>query len=290
MVDDKVIGQIKECLAGGEGRIHLHDIVVAQIKAVAAQTMGDDFRVQGVAWTEDEFQRRIAKYDAATRSLCAVQALLGYWATDVNRSTLTLPLRRLVEGDAELSGVPGWRALRWYPALTALYAGGTAACAADSYDNLRELLHTRVVNRRGDEEPFVLAVIKSMKDVVDAFKLLPDRRQEYVARSEHLFETMRPVVDDLLFLGADYESAFDRFEVIASLEYSHLNDDGWGPLGRFAWKAGRNNGPLQGLVAEGSKLGDNWLPLRAGLFGGSAERFKDMASRLTTFVSRLSWH
>lgn len=200
MVDDKVIGQIKECLAAGEGRIHLHDLVVAQIKAVAAQISGDDFRVQGVPWTADEFQGRVAKYDAATRGLCAVQALLGYWAADVNRSTLTLPLRRLVESHGESSGTTGWLALRWYPALAVLYAGGIAACAGGGYDNLRELLHTRVVNRRGDEEPFVLAVTKSMTDVVDAFKLLPDRKQQHVARSEHLFETMRPVLEDLLWV------------------------------------------------------------------------------------------
>ena len=82
------------------------------------------------------------------------------------------------------------------------------------------------------------------------------------------------MLDDLLFLGSDYENAFARFEILMSLEYMHQTDGDWGPVGRFGKK------PLQQLIDEVQQQGVAWAPLRAGLFNGSEERLNQVLERL----------
>lgn len=66
----------------------------------------------------------------------------------------------------------------------------------------------------------------------------------------------------------------------------------WGPPGRFAWKfsAGFNDNPLAEVMAEVKQAGEAWLPLSAGLFGGSYERFEKIASEYAAFIGRLGWY
>ena len=102
------------------------------------------------------------------------------------------------------------------------------------------------------------------------------------------------MLDDLLFLGTDYEAHFDRFEVMLALEYAEQLDTKesghvWGPPGRFAYKHRTGSGPFNRVITEAKTLGDAWPPIRAGLFGGSIERFKDVASEYSKLVSRLGW-
>jgi hypothetical protein len=52
------------------------------------------------------------------------------------------PLKRICDELRPEGGLVVWIALRWYPVLLLLYAGGIAAVAGARYENLRLLLHT----------------------------------------------------------------------------------------------------------------------------------------------------
>ena len=72
----------------------------------------------------------------------SVQALLAYWGGSSHAQTLALPLKRICDELRPEGGLVVWIALRWYPVLLLLYAGGIAAVAGARYENLRLLLHT----------------------------------------------------------------------------------------------------------------------------------------------------
>jgi hypothetical protein len=111
--------------------------------------------------------------------------------------------------------------------------------------------------------------------------------------SEYLFKVLQPQLEDALFIGADYERAFDEFEVLFALSVVDLrvqrNVHMWAPTGRFGWKQQHGDGPLSLVIQEARAAGEDWAPLRAGLFGGKAERFELAAAPYLEMVSRLSW-
>lgn len=128
----------------------------------------------------------------------------------------------------------------------------------------------------------------------DAFKLLPGHERQYTPQSEYLFTRVQPFVEDVLFLGNRYEDLFDRFEILYALTNADYNDDYWGHPGRFAWKyrsGGGTDDPFSMLVEEAKREGQDWPPLRVGLFNGSLDRFAEVAERLRTeLLHKLNWH
>ena len=99
------------------------------------------------------------------------------------------------------------------------------------------------------------------------------------------------MLDDLLFLGLDYEHYFDRFEALRALVYADLNEHKyrfWCPVGRFAYKsAHRDINPLKEILDEADREKDSWGPIKAGLFHREYSRFEDVASKLKEFLPKL---
>lgn len=292
-----IVEQAKELLAEERYRIRLHDLVAGQTREAISLTTEDHFTIQG-QWSPDEFIERLKKYETIMADLCGIQALLAYWGTETHREILTLPTKKICGCLNPTSGLTAWIALRWYPALLLLYAGGVAAVAAEQYNNLRALMQATISDpeRSRGEKTLVLGVFSALSEIHDAFKVLPDHKRNYVPRSEYLFKLLQPMLDDLLFLGADYESHFDRFEVLLALEHAEQyakEEYGrvWGPVGRFGWKFHRedSSSPLHRVIAEADLQGESWPPIRAGLFRGSIDRFKEIASEYSQLVARLGW-
>ena len=106
---------------------------------------------------------------------------------------------------------------------------------------------------------------------------------------------MQASIDDLLFLGRDYDECFDRFEVLLALAHGHFHKQEagyfWAPVGRFAWKARRGHGedPLARILSEARTQGSEWEPLRAGLFPAPFERLEEIAADLSEAVAHLPW-
>ena len=289
-----IVRQTKELLSDEKFKIALHDLVTEKIREVMSLTAEDNFPVSD-RWSEDQFIQRLKKYEQATEDLGNIQALLSYWGTEVHRDVLSLPLRRLCGRLGIIPGNVGWIAQRWYPALLLMYMGGIASVAASRYENLKILFTTPITvpENPSEELTSILAVVRSLDDLNEAFKSLPDHARQYVPRSEYLFKLLQPTLDDMFFLGADYETYFDRFEVLFALEHAHQLDRIWGPVGRFGWKYKTRGtaSPFHRLVQEGISEGDNWGPIKAGLFGGSIERFNEVGKEYEkSILANLGWH
>jgi len=120
-----------------------------------------------------------------------------------------------------------------------------------------------------------------------SFRVLPELERHHTPCNDHLYDVLKPILDDLLFLGSEYESAFDTFEVLYGLEYVHMTNREWGPVGRFGWKGGRgDSSPLSRTIKEAEGAGNASLPLMAAFCGGSIDRFKVVSKTLTDCVVR----
>jgi len=190
-----------------------------------------------------------------------------------------------------------WIALRWYPILLLTYSTGLGAIAANNYENLYGYFHSRVTDPSNSslETSLIQALYYSIGDIHGAFKSLPGHERQFFPVSEYLHKFFQPLLDDLLFLGNDYESIFDRLEILIALEHAYERVKGghmlWGPIGRFGWKSGRGSeySPLHNLIAEAKQSGNSWAPIKAGMFDGSFENFEKISSDLLGQISQRSW-
>jgi hypothetical protein len=292
---------IKEYLSDSRFRIRLDDLAAREIRAVAQAFQGPEFSVTA-AVTPEAFSVRLRQYESALARLNAVTVLVARWGVAEHQPILERIIARLADGNEMTGGEAVWLSLRWYPILLLMYGGGIAAISAQNYTSLATLLNTRLgdhVSGRGTQEAIAATVSEILTlDQNEMFKKLPGYERNYVPRSEYLFKTVQPTIEDLLFLGRSYEELFDRFEIFFALTYCDIEDRKghhfWGPPGRFGWKFSNlhvGNNPYSSLLEEAERAGDAWPLLRAGLFGGSIERFKDLAQRYNSeLLSKLGWY
>ena len=285
---------LKRLLATTSEQIRLDDLVSAQVRATLDATSSDLFPVQNESATAEAFTSRVAAYEAAIANLTTTAVLMGRWCKAEQIPILEKLLGRLAEGDKGSDGRVLWLRLGWYPTLYLMYSAGIAALSANNYPALVTILTTPVHVESHDHSelrPLTVAAVKALREIDDAFKQLPGHARHYVPRSEHLRTRQQPLLDDLLFLGRTYDRHFDRFEMFLALTYADSTDGGWGPPGRFAWKhdSGIPGSPYVELVEEATRMGSHWPPLAAGLFGGSSERFLEVALRYRQLLDRLHW-
>ena len=146
------------------------------------------------------------------------------------------------------------------------------------------------VHASGNEKRLVAAVTEGLSNRTQTFRLLSGLERHHTPCSDHLYEVLKPLLDDLLFLGSEYERAFDTFEVLYAIEYAYQTDRGWGPIGRFGWKGIRSDSsPLLRIIKQAETVGDAWPPLTAGLCGGSIDKFKSVARGFTEHLARNPW-
>lgn len=290
---------VKENLSDPRYRIRLDDLVAREVRSVAQAFQEPEFS-KAAAVTPDDFAERLRQYESALARLNTVTVLVAKWGAMEHQPILERIIARLADGNEMTGGKVVWLGLRWYPILLLMYGGGIAALSAQNYTSLATLLSTRLgdhISGRGTLEAIVATVTGILEvDRNEMFKRLPGYERNYVPRSEYLFKTLQPTVEDLLFLGRSYEELFDRFEIFYALTYADIEDRKghhlWGPPGRFGWKVsrGEQGSPYSALLDEAGKAGEEWPPLRSGLFGSSAERFKEIAKRYDAeLLSRLGW-
>lgn len=295
---DDLIEKTKEYLSDSRYKIKLHDIFSQKLREVVALLADDQFKAQGGTFSEEEFIKRIKLYEDIVKEIQAMTACVAYWGDKDHYQLLGKTIARVCDNFSPESGLVVWLNLRWYPVFLLLYSGGISAVFANNYDALATILTTKVQSPRSTYETteVTLPIGDAAADLDDAFKRLPGHERQYVPRSEYLFKLLQPGLDDLLFLGRDYEQMFDRFEVFLALVYAELeyNPDNrvWGPLGRFGWKytsRGRAGNVYSEIVKEANTFKSEWPPLKAGLFSGSIDRFLEVSTKFEELMKGLKW-
>jgi hypothetical protein len=291
------VRRVKMLLASESASIELHDYLIEEVRRVLASTGEDHFRVQG-QFSQEELLERISRYERVSGDLSALLACVSYWAQPTHQGILQKVFARSSDRLESQGGLVVWIQLRWYPLILALYSAGVAAVEGKRYDSLASIFYTIVGSpeQRSKDVYFAEAISEGMLELtrMDVFKKLPGHEKNFVPLSEYLFKILQPKLDDILFVGKNYERSFDEFEVMFALAVADLNkqrnDHLWGPIGRFGWKHRHRNGaPLQRVIDEAKSMRELWEPLRAGLFGGSIDRFLGVADEYQKTIGGLHW-
>lgn len=284
----------KQLLGEPDRAIELHDFVIDEVKKFLASTGHDSFKVDG-AFSHEDLLSRLALYEQSTRDLAIIESCIAYWAAPAHRQILRKALARSVDRLEAVGGLTVWINLRWYPLVLQIYSAGIAAIEAKRYDTLADIFFTEI--RTQDEaKPAFRAAADAILEFTraDIFKRIPGYERKHTPMSEYLYKLLQPQLDDALFVGRAYESAFDEFEVLFALASANVRAkeerDPWGPIGRFGWKHHSYMSPLSKAIEHAKAEGDRWAPFQAGLFGVDMEDFLKSAEGYRKMVSGLHWY
>lgn len=279
---------IKSLITDPTAYIKLEDFLKERVKEFMSSTSEETFPAHTSQPTSESFRDRIAQYDLLTDNFSSDVILLSKWANGKHVDMLLRIFRQMAESRKSQTGYADWIYLSHYPLLRLLYYSGIAAIAEERYDILNALLNLKVQDATGSSQKEVSLLIFLYTKVgrLDTqFRNLPDFEERHVPISEYLFVGVKAKLDEFLFLGGNYESYFDKFEIYMSLCY--LQKDGLRfPIGRYGWKLRTYWGddPLHQLIREAESNGTNWKPLKQGMFDQSHENFLKLAA---TFKLRL---
>jgi hypothetical protein len=289
----EIIDETKEYLTEVKSRIKLDDLVNHELRKVISILNEENFPLQGVSVDSENFVERLNKYEQTVKRIGLIVSCVAHWGEDEQSPIINKILSRLSDGIDLGGGTVLWLKLRWYPLLMIMYYGGISALANENYEYLSRILTTKVKEEHSNEsQVIVVRVIKQLTEIYNSFKMIPEHDRYHVPRSEYLFKILQPDLDDLLFLGKSYDELFDRFEIFLALVYADLNPQNrtWGPVGRFGWKYHRTYNIYSEIVREADRLQNNWPPIKVGLFNGSYDRFKSIATEFEKFLRTLSFY
>jgi uncharacterized caspase-like protein len=294
--DSKVM-RAKILLAGESGSIGLHDMLSSEVRRFLAVTSEDAF-ASSSKFTQEEFVSRLERYEVATQDIAILLACVSQWGRTYHLATLQKCIARSCDRLETSDGLTVWLALKWYPLLLELYCAGVAAVDARRFDSLGAIFGTVLPssNYQRSSNTFVEAASMAVLELTrtNVLKQIPSHERHYTPLSEYLLKTLQPKLDDALFLGKNYEDAFDTFEVYFALCAADCRlangQDAWGPIGRFGWKHRTGNSPLERVLKEANAQKSEWPPLKAGLFGGDYERFSMVAKQFAEMIGKLNWY
>ncbi|WP_287916567.1 caspase family protein [Comamonas sp.] len=287
------VEKVKQLLSSQTGAIGLHDLLSTEVKRFLAATADDAFAPTS-DFSQDALVTRLARYEETTLDLSVLLACVSQWGGPQHLTTLQKCLARSRDRLESTNGLSAWLALRWYPLLMELYCCGVAAIDAGRFDSLAAIFGTRLsrTDSRFEFHTFIEAASDAVLELnrSNVLKHIPGHERNYTPLSEYLLKILQPKLDDALFLGKNYETAFETFEVYFALCAGDAElakgSSFWCPIGRFGWK----RSALSRVVKDGELQQDSWPPLKAGLFGGDFARFKKVADELQNTVNRLGWY
>lgn len=298
--DDTVENVLKRLLPDPAARIRLDDCITELIKTTVGELSPEEFPAHD-AVTPSEFTARIQRYESAVSDLELSSIVLARWAEPQQLQLLQRILQRVGEVERHPGGTVLWIRLSWYPLMALIYAAGLSAVAAQRWDALHSVLCTPIFEHdsiTGSEtQPVIVPTVEELVEIYDSFKMLPDMGRKLVARSEHLYKKMQPLIEDQFALGQRYDNLFDDFEILLALTYVDLRNpdlaaEAWAPPGRFSWKESGHFGrsPVYtNFIREAKLRGDDWPVLKAGFFEGSRERFAEVAESYGKRLAHARW-
>ena len=178
-------------------------------------------------------------------------------------------------------------------ALLLYYSLGLGCMASGKHALLKRILVDTRLRKRDRSGPAVACLRAYQLIDRDIVRTLPGLDRRHTPMSDHLLEMLRGEFGDLAANADDFEDMFDRFEIMSALVFFDLNasDDTLRrvspPIGRFMWRGqSDNDGMIQQMSHEASKLAAEWPPIKQQLFGGSYERYEAAKAAFDGYVAQ----
>jgi hypothetical protein len=295
---DEKIKKVKSLLASDSSSIELHDVVVGEMRHFLSRSGIASFPTSGETGSLEVISR-VPRYEDAVNDLSLIASCMSYWGRPVHNALFQKIFSRTTDNIDTSGGMSNLLAMRIYPLIVEAYCAGVAAVEGNRYDSLALMLFT-IIGTAEYGTQAELVVDRISKGIMEMnqnniFKQLPGHEKNRIPMSEHLYKELQPKLDDILFIGRNYERSFDDFEVLLALACAdrrvQRSERPWGPVGRFGWKAyGGSDNPLERIIGQANAEGFDWAPLKAGMFGGDKGRFENVATKYRELIGGLNWH
>lgn len=279
------VATLKRLISDPSRRIRLHDLVMDEAERTRAAIADEHFPPNDEAFTQSTWKEyiadRVARYQAASEILVNLIAVGCMWSDGDEQDRIWgQALERIANHSKNHNGNTVLLALRKYPALRAMYAGGLAAVHTGHYGALRSLTTDQTFRELNDKAPMAAALHPWRTFEQDAGQILHDGNQRrYTPVSDHLHDSLRDVLRHVIPSDEQYTVTFDRFEFLLGMIVADLkaqSDEGIyipSPLvGSYAWryKHSQGKGPRDWIRTELDS--EEWKAPPGGLFNGSIDR------------------
>jgi hypothetical protein len=281
----------KKYLAEERYTIPLFDLIASEVNYVRERRQEERFAIGGLPPGKDTLAARLRAYEELTSRLVALFAVGSFWSNKGQAGQWAVALTRLAQVDAiQGHSYDAWVALRKYPALLCMYAAGLSAMASDNFAVITAIFSAYIEDKGTGRERDLLVDRLAPPRVMQKHvgNLLGGREKQYTPTNEHLFEILREPLREFLPSDEEYERAFDRFELLLSLQ-AGSGPATWFPMGRFGWKATHRwyNSTLEREIGmPNGKIDPEWAPIKAGMFGGSTERLPELIKGLSEAIGK----
>lgn len=298
-----LVNSAKQYLGRSEHRINLDDLLTSQANSLVEKLSAAELPVYGELNT-DEFQRRVAVYEAITEPLARLVGVLGRWG-DYDDVATVMDIVRFVRDRAnkEGSGLTCWIDLQSYPAVLLVASYGIGLVRSQRWRALHLFLSSTLENRYSrDPVRVVEELFLSSWGGGDNrnWRLLPGMDRHKTALSDHLCELLESWGSEYVGIVPSFEILYETWEIISSVIYcerysleelqrSMLNEGQPGfaftPVGRSGWNTQIRNRIIRNIQGEELKR----TLLNAGIGKGQGDFFDVSIESIERIAGRMSW-
>lgn len=250
---DLLVGTAKRYLAKSEHRIHLADLVTAEVARARKVIEDRGLGAQG-RYSEAEFIERVAVYEAAYEALGRIGFAMGRWGGEEEFGLARDVLQTLSRSPTQ-NGLVLWIKLMTYPAALFFTAYALGAAKAERLDTLYDWLNIPIVReQREEQEPAFDVLFGEMWEGGDQgqWNLLDPSPRRKTPFNDHLLQLLQTWFISDFFDAADIEYTFEWLELLVGISMTlrrtnkarltaTLQGDGgqqnfvWSAIGRLAW-------------------------------------------------------
>lgn len=293
---------LKKYLVEERYKIRLHDLLMQEVQKVYSELSSEQFS-WSLPFSPEALIQRTQHYESSTETLVGLMVNGCYWGERSHKSLWTNVVERIASIKDLTFGVnhlKAWGDLSLYPALLLLYAGGIASLASERYDTFAALLLRPQIGKLDSIKPPALCLSTWAVMDENIAKQLPGMKGQHTPLSDRLYKILREPLRDFLPQDDYYTKYFDRFEYLLALVhgdlyekmlsrsklYQNQSPSFWGPRGSFGWR----RDIISEIDLESSTAGVDWLPLKAGLFDSSVQRFQLVQRGVTEHLKKINFH
>lgn len=187
---EMLVARAKRYLPKAEHAIQLADLVDEEVRRVVDTLDGQALLLHG-QFTLEEFQRRVAVYEAAVEGLAKACGLIGRWGTVQQVQLVVDSIRSLVDhAETVNGGLVVFVETRRYPAVLVYKACALGLAKAEKWKELRHFLEVEIDTGYDGRKPISEAVfhLNWKGGRRDLWNTLSGYGNRYVPLSDHLHD------------------------------------------------------------------------------------------------------
>lgn len=295
------INKLKTYLSESKYLIKLDDLITDELKRALSELNEANFKSTNGSITEEVLLENINKFESILGNLQTILIAVSYWG-DENQKDLYLKIfSRLITHITNENSQFLWKTLRWYSVIWLLYSTGISLLSKNDLRTLYKLLSIETNTYEIDQEDntFLYSYSYAFSEIIShkLIKVIKEHERHFAPLSEFLFTKLQSKLEDIIFIGSDYEIFFDKYEVFVGLQSAYLHikyyDRCWAPTGRYGWKyrnrTGKRN-PVTKIIELGKAQGNEWLPIKVGFFDSKYDNFIATSEKFEEYLKSLNWY